>query len=467
MSLLQACRIPTTLFAFKCKNLEPKMMRSILSLEPQAFKLDRRWLFLAPLGVGLLLRGVALFLEADVTADANLWEYGQQGLCAAQNGGDLCRFYSDGSGSYASAYMPPLLSYLWLILFSLFGDGAIARSVFLAVGLIASLGSIALTFYLTEKLIRSEPVAFLAAMIVACYPTFVFVATTYHQTCWAVFFILAVAAVSVKLSASANTLLYGCLGGALSGLSALNRSEMLLIGPVMLLVGVFWDRERKRCLKVCLAIFTVMGLIMAPWMVRNYAEFGRFIPTAQSDGYNLWKGYNQHTNGSGNLTELTGSAGWTARKEIRSRVAPGDDYEARIQEEFMEEFVNDIQHVSAGRLMQLQVTKTGLLWIFDWTDGAVAGKVTYLFPWVVTNIFAFIGLVVLWRNRRLVAPAPAAIYATAVALLTVAYVATSVHARYRMHIEPFIFMAAATGLVGVWARIRGRAFDSYVEGETS
>jgi len=96
-----------------------------------------------------------------------------------------------------------------------------------------------------------------------------------------------------------------------------------------------------------------------------------------------------------------------------------------------------------------------MLWVFDWTDQRVTGSAAYRVPWVATNLLAVIGLVIAWRNRRKIVPAPAGIYVAAACLLTGAYVLTSVHARYRMHIEPFVFMMAALGAVGLWTRIRG------------
>lgn len=199
----------------------------------------------------------------------------------------------------------------------------------------------------------------------------------------------------------------------------------------------------------------MMALLLAPWIARNYDEFGRVIPTAQSTGYNLWKGYNPYTNGSGKRSEDPDWPAFGVRESIRRSVPPGPGYETRLQDAYMEVFESDVRAASAQRLAELTATKAVLLWGFDWTDREVTGSLAYRLPWLLTNFFAVVGLVVAWRMRRQVRAAPAAIYTTAVVLLTAAYVVTSVHARYRMHIEPFLFVLAGIGVEALWLRLRG------------
>jgi len=77
-------------------------------------------------------------------------------------------------------------------------------------------------------------------------------------------------------------------------------------------------------------------------------------------------------------------------------------------------------------------------------------------PWFFLFLLVVLGLGVLWRDRRQVDPATAAICAGALFLLTLAYVATAVHSRYRMHIEPFLFIAAGIGAEALLAWLGNR-----------
>lgn len=404
------------------------------------------------LGVALLLalalRLVVMALMGDISHGANLWEYGEQAVCAMQTGGDLCLWYGRGAeGTYPSAYMPPLLSYYWLALFHIFGDGAVARGLWLASNLLMGLVNVWLVFRLTLELGRSKWAGFLAASLLAVYPTFVFVTATYHQTNWAVFFLLGIAFIAVRIAKSEQVRLSDAVvGGLLCGLATLNRSEMLLAGPALLGLGALWRWRFSDLLKVGLVGALAMVVTLAPWVARNYQLFDKVIPVAQSTGYNLWKGFNPFTNGSGNSTEEPpGGPGDSFRMAIRDTIPQGPRFETELQDRYMEEFEAYMADVSPERLVELSVNKLLLLWVFDWTDDSITGQLVYRAPWAVANLLAVLGLVVLWRDRRQVDPITASVCAAALLLLTAAYVATAVHSRYRMHIEPFLFIAAGVG----------------------
>jgi 4-amino-4-deoxy-L-arabinose transferase-like glycosyltransferase len=417
--------------------------------------LGTRPLLMVALGVALVLRVAAILLGGDISRNANIWEYGEQALCALENGGQLCTYYSPGGGaSYPSAYMPPMLSYFWLALFQTFGDGSPARAVWLGANTAAALGCVALVFHLSLKLWPSRCAAFAAAMLVATYPTFVFVTATYHQTNWAALFLLGITAVAVKLAQGGSPILYGASGGFLCGLAALNRTEMLVIGPILIALGAAWRRRASVFLTIGVAGALALVLTLAPWTVRNHEEFGRFIPTAQSMGYNLWKGFNAHTIGSGSQSEAMQTPARDELIAIAASVPHGESYETRLQDAYMQAVKDDVQNASPQRLLQLTATKVVLLWGYDWTDTSTTASVTYLLPWLAVNLLVILGLITAWRRRRSVRAAPAAIYATALGLLTVAYAVTSVHARYRMHLEPYLFILAGIGIETLWLRFR-------------
>jgi 4-amino-4-deoxy-L-arabinose transferase-like glycosyltransferase len=403
----------------------------------------------------LIVRVAVVLLKGDVSVGANVWEYGEQAACALRNGGDLCLFYpmssqSQSGASYPSAYMPPLLSYLWLGLFEVFGNGTVARASWLLINIAAALGSVALVFHLSLKLWPSKWAAFTAAMLLAMYPTFVFVTATYHQTNWAVLLLLVTTAVAVELTATQRLWLYGALGGIACGLAALNRSEMLVIGPLLLALGAAWRRNLTVVLKVGVAGGLAMILLLMPWTVRNYQHFGQFIPTAQSSGYNLWKGYNPYTNGSGNLSEDANNPEGQRLLALRDSIPHDDLYETHVQDTYAEAFESDLENASIGRLLKLTANKVLLLWGFDWTDREITLRPAYLVPWLALHVLAVLGFVIAVRRRRSICTAAACIYAAALGLLTIAYAITTVHARYRMHIEPFLFILAGIGVQGLW-----------------
>lgn len=436
------------------------------------FSFSKHALLAIAIATALILRVIAIVLKGDVSLTANLWEYGEQGACALQNGGDLClsyarpQFYYPQSGdSYPSAFMPPLLSYFWLGLFEVFGNGTGARVAWLSINVAVALGCVALVFYLSMRLWPSKQAAFAAAMIFATYPTFVLVTATYHQTNWAVLLLLIVTAVAVKLSTTERIWFYSTIGGLFCGLAALNRSEMLVIGPILLAVGAVWRRNLTTFVKVGLAGGLAMTLILMPWTLRNYHHFGRVIPTAQSSGYNLWKGFNTYTNGSGNLSEDANNPEGQRLLSFRESISHGDRYETRVDDAWLEALKSDLNDAPMSRLVQLTADKVLLLWGFDWTDREVTLRPAYLLPWLVVNILAITGVIIAFGRRRSVRTASACVYAAAVGLLTIAYALTVVHARYRMFIEPFLFILAGIGAHGLWMRLGAQKFGRGAQSE--
>lgn len=404
---------------------------------------DDRALLWTAVAIGAAAHLVALILFGKIGPKANIWEYGVQAQCALRTGGDLCQYYFSGpQGSYPSAYMPPFLSYMWLLLFKMFGDTAVARIVWLAINWAISLINIGLLFQLGRRWKLSPMACFLAAVTLALYPTFVFVVATYHQTEWTVMFLLLLALLGTQVLQSAESPLKAVVWmGVVSGFATLNRSEMIIIGPAMI---VLVCALRRQILPV-VAAAVAMILVLAPWTVRNYQVFHRVVPVAQSAGYNLWKGFNPYTNGSGNMTEMPGGPGDRKLSEIRDRTPHGPMFEPALQDAYKEQFKHDLAAAGPVRLAELVVTKTALLWGFDWTDREITARPLYRLPWLVANVLALYGLVLVVQRRGL-AREGVIVGGALLLLLTAAYAATAVHTRYRMHIEPLLFLLTGVGI---------------------
>jgi 4-amino-4-deoxy-L-arabinose transferase-like glycosyltransferase len=81
------------------------------------------------------------------------------------------------------------------------------------------------------------------------------------------------------------------VAGLLLGLSVLTRSTALGFVPLAML---WLARGKGLTLRTRIApgiiVLGVCLLTIAPWIVRNYAAYGRFIPVDTTGGYNLWLG---------------------------------------------------------------------------------------------------------------------------------------------------------------------------------
>lgn len=394
----------------------------------------------------LVVRAAATPVLGDFSQHAGLWEYGEQALCAAQTGGDLC-LRDPAGNAYASALMPPLTSYLWLILFNLFGIGGEARIAYVVLNVLVG-AACAPLLTLVARRMRIEPLpAFLSGALLAFYPTFIAVSTGYHATNFTVFLMLGFAFAFMRASQTMSWK-SALLAGVLAGLSVLTRNELLLAaaGSAALLAWI-GRQHLARSLRAAAALTIGVALVMSPWIVRNYVTFHHFIPVGAQAGYNLWIGFGPYARGSGNDLDNDPEARAAAaaiRTSVTSGDSPADRFEPRLQNAFLSEAMPVIEQGGIGRIVSLTAQKFVVLWLFDWTD-PITHSPAYWGPWLVAHLLALYGVLGLWRRWTTIDANALLLTLLFLAVFTFAYSISSVFARYRMHMEPFIFLFSGLG----------------------
>lgn len=398
--------------------------------------------------LALVLRAAVAWAFAQTAPGAQIWEYGEQGLCAVQTHGDLC--LRDRTGApYISGYMPPLTSYLWWFLFEVFGQRGGAHVAYVVLNvLVGALGAPLLQLF-GRRVGLDKQASLIAAAILAIFPTFVFVSAGYHATNFTIAGALSLVVLLADAMRSKRLPLF-LAAGVVAGLTALTRSEFVPIAAALALL-ILWRVRPLRGALVSAVVFGIgVSVVIAPWMARNYVAFERVIPVANSQGYNLWKAFGPYSTGSGNQVEIV------ARREIDATVAavplgdrPGDRYENRIQDAFAKETRLALAQRSLAGEAELAAAKAALLVAFDWTD-PLTHRLEYWLPWLLLNGLAVAGVVALarggWRKLDIES---AAIASVLVLGMAGAYVISGVHARYRMHIEPFEMLIAAIGVLAL------------------
>ena len=163
---------------------------------------------------------------------------------------------------------------------------------------------------------------------------------------------------------------------------------MIIIGPTLVALGGLWRRDWKRILIVGVTGSLALGLIISPWIVRNYATFGRVIPVAKVRVITCGKATTRILMGP-EITETNNRSAAAASSGIRKSIPYGPGYETRLQDAYLRAFHKDIRDSSNGRIAKLVLNKIALLWTFDWTDRGVVVRPDYLIPWLVTNLLCF------------------------------------------------------------------------------
>lgn len=406
------------------------------------------WLFVG----ALVLRIVAALIAGDFTEGVEIWEYGEQALCAAQAERDLCLRDSAGD-PYVSALMPPLTSYLWLVLFQTIGITSASYITYVALNVLAGAACAPLLYAFARQIGLDRPTAFFSGGLLAIYPTFVFVSAGYHATNFTVALMLGFAILFLRAAENLHWRA-ALVAGLVGGLAALTRNELLLVAAAGTLLLLWLGRKQFQRAFVAATMLTLgVGAVMSPWIIRNYVAFERFIPIGAQAGYNVWIGLGPYAQGSGNALDndpVSRAAAQAVRDSVPLGDAPGDRFEPRLQGAFFADAQPAIAEGGAGRVIRLTAEKFAAL-VFDWTD-PITHSPAYWGPWLVVHALAIYAIVMMWRGQApTISANGAALIILTLAVLTFAYCISSVFARYRMHLEPFIFTFAA---IGAWAIVK-------------
>jgi 4-amino-4-deoxy-L-arabinose transferase-like glycosyltransferase len=412
--------------------------------------LDRNYelLLIGVLLLALLARLAVTVLFANLNpATAELWEYGELARHAITNG-TIARtvLYPINTGVTAiSAYMPPGYVFVWIAAFELFGNTAAALVAVTALNIASGVAIVWLTARLAQELTGDRLVALLAATLVAVYPTFVFSVVTYHAlNLYTAVFLAALLLImrQVRAPRTDQLIAIGLLGGA----AALLRSEfVLMIGALYITLWLLTRRTREFVL-----LTLISAAVVVPWTVRNYIVFDRVLPIASSVGYNLWKGHNPEARGSGDEIEKIGAAQRQLGGTV-TKILPSRDYEITYDNAFRDAALAHIRAHPVDTLI-LGLKKNLLFWAWEAYD-PISWKPAYLAPHLVTTLLGLVGVVIAMRQGL----GTAAMFIIAVVVMqSLINAAFSVHVRYRMTIEPLLFiyagLAAATLLKAWWHR---------------
>ncbi len=194
--------------------------------------------------------------------------------------------YRDGEGKITAARGPVFPFYLALI-FSLFGySQGLSVAVFMQV--VLDTLTCWLIWKLAWKLFNCRYTAALAAIIWALYPPAIVLDMFLVSE---PLFTLILGFFSLNMLSAMQNISWRrfCLAGVLLGLATLCR-PITIYFPFFLIPVLIWFFRRQfnkiwRCSLVFLVSFC---LVLAPWALRNYFQFKKFVPASTLLGYNWY-----------------------------------------------------------------------------------------------------------------------------------------------------------------------------------
>jgi 4-amino-4-deoxy-L-arabinose transferase-like glycosyltransferase len=334
-----------------------------------------------------------------------------------------------GAPTAPTAQQPPIYPLILAGIFKVFGSYSVA-SAWTAVLINVLAGAVtAVLLYYVGRLHFGETVGILAAwfwVLPWMYQTNAF-SVSLTNAYLAALGLTAVFLVPKTLEGNWRWLVLGIY----SGLLVLLQPSLL---PLVLVYGgwLAWPRAgspRAGSTRVLIAVAGVV-LALAPWTIRNYVTFERFIPLRDNLGLELWLGNRPGMQGtvdfSGDFPDNDPS-NYARLGELRFMDGKFDA--AR-------EFIVSHPASFAGRVLRRVVE----FWY-----------VPYPFPWIGVAVFGWLGAGWAIRNGR------GWVWLIMLAVYPLVYYVTHNFSTYRHPIEPLIILLAAYAMVEIIAATTEKA----------
>jgi 4-amino-4-deoxy-L-arabinose transferase-like glycosyltransferase len=365
------------------------------------------------------------------------------------------RYARDGV-EVASAGHPPLYT-IYLTLWSLVGiDGVTAHRI---VSGLLGVATIVVVAYVGRR-VAGAAVGLIAAAIVAVYPFMWINDGMLMSESLAVLMgalVLAAAYSFVKTPRPRQAVVLGLA----CGFSALTRSEMLLLLPLLLVPLALLVRSIPWKQRIGLAAIGcgVAVLAVAPWVAYNLSRFEKPVFLSTGIGQTLQSGSCDETYYGDHLGYY-----WTCY----TLPANADKLDESRRDELPRDYAFDYIGDHASRVPVVAAARVGRLWGFfapgqttylDWSfegRGRVPSWMSLFFYYAMLP-FAVVGFVVMWRRKISVLPVVAPIV-----IVTIAAAATFGLPRYRAPAEVGLVLVAAIGIAATWSALRSRRAPSEV-----
>jgi 4-amino-4-deoxy-L-arabinose transferase-like glycosyltransferase len=339
----------------------------------------------------------------------------------------------------------------------------------------AALGALSvLLLFLIAKRIWGRRVGLAAAALAAVFPPLVLLSRDLVSETLFIALELGALLCVLNFRRSGGALRWAAAAGGLCGVAALTRNTGLaLMLPVAL--GVWTARPwlRPGSLAAPLLAVACAALVVTPWIVRDAAEFGRFVPVTTSAGFGASGTYNEPS-----YRDATSHGAWRNPQSVPGLTAlfatPGLDeaeVDAKLRRratKFAWEHPAYVATTSAWNLLRLFEISGGS--VVDAEGQVVADRgigsatpTSERSGLAIVVILALLGVVAIVRSRPRgphgpprIPRGPLFLWLVPILMILIAAPIAGLP-RYRLPADPFLLILAAIGLVSAWDRLSARA----------
>jgi 4-amino-4-deoxy-L-arabinose transferase-like glycosyltransferase len=246
-----------------------------------------------------------------------------------------------------------------------------------------------LVFAIAMRLYDRPLAALVAAGLYAVFLPAAHLATIPHLDAWAGIFTIVVTYLFVRAIQASDRRAWWLAGlGVATGIGAYFRPGLLLV-PVALCAAAIPTLGWRRALATAAVPIVLAAALIAPWTVRNYDVFGRFIPLRIGIGQNLWEGLGEVENDFGAKLSDSETEAQVARvrPDLRYGTPAYDDFLRDWATEAIRDHPGTYARVLAKRSIQSTVALHNDAWVGATPPRAGSG-VAYGFdhPWAALKL---------------------------------------------------------------------------------
>lgn len=325
-------------------------------------------------------------------------------------------------------YCPPLYPLFLALIYSIFGHNYLAvRLIQAIIGALTCL----IVYFIGEK-IMNRWVGILSATITAVYPTLITYTGPGELMAENLFtFLLCLAVLSIIWAIRKGLSVRLILAGFILGLAILTKPMLFPFCGLLFFYFLFNKNIgsfKKRIVSYLLLIIS-FGIVLVPWILRNYALYQKFVFTTQG-GWSFWGGNNPLARGL-----------WVKETEIDPDFITSikDLDEVEQSKLCFKKGWEFLISSSPFHLIKLMIKKFAALWYFFTPD--------YMIDFGLLIPFTLLGLIVFFKEKgRDVLLYYILLNSVVMAIIFYGSI------RFRIPILPYLILFGAFGLDWLWKR---------------
>lgn len=385
--------------------------------------------------LGVVIRLLFGLVYNPLGSKDNYWEYGHlaKNLKAGKGysylyfeGNEVKYEYQPDSRPIPSAYMPP--GYVAFIYPFLYLENIEYRNFWIGNCQSLLYGIVILAIFLFSQILFNRDTAIVASIITAVLPEFIYLPFTIGPT--VLFHLLLVFYFIVLHQKESNKKLL--LSGVLSACLVYLRAEFLLF----IIISTLWKIYHKQLQHAFIGLVIPL-ILLAPWSIRNYFIFNKFVPITTNGGLNFYRGHNPDP------------GGWV---EGLYTIYPGLEksnlYEVELNKVFFNKGLDFIFNNPSQDLIN-NLKKTITFWTIDPADER-SSKILYWLPWLTILLFSLVGFVISYNKNKFAYEYLFFLYATLIVVLFFSQV------RYQSLMKIVLIPFASYGIMFFLKRLKNK-----------